>query len=69
MNMGFQSIYETVREDEIALIKSLLEAEKINYLVENDHVFCRAEAIPMVVKIDPRHLQRAREVLKDFIER
>lgn len=62
--MMFQKIYETHREDELALIKSLLDAEKINYFVENDHSFSRSEGLPMIVKVEARHAERAREVLK-----
>lgn len=65
--MAFQSIYETAREDEIALIKSLLDAEKINYFVENDHFLYRGECLPMIVKVEEGQLEKAEEVLKDFL--
>lgn len=67
--MKFQRIYETAREDEIALIKSLLDAEKINYFVENDHVFYRSEALPMVVKVEQGQIEKAKEVLQHFLEK
>lgn len=66
--MQFQNIYETAREDEIALIKSLLDAEEIHYFVENDHFFYRSDALPMVVKVEQDQVEQAKEILKDFLE-
>ena len=69
MAIDFVLIYETAREDEVAFIKSILEANQINYFVENDHSFYRSGGLPMTVKVEAGQADKTREVLKDFFEK
>jgi len=62
---SFTFLYETSNEGEVAFLKSLLEANGIAFVVENEFI-TRGPGIPMLIKVKAEQKDKARELLKDF---
>ena len=58
-------LYETCNEGEVAFIKSILDANGIAFVVENEFI-TRGPGIPMLIKVKAEQKDKARELLKDF---
>jgi hypothetical protein len=65
--VDLEEVLSTNNPGEIALIKSLLEAENIPYVVQGENFTLRAAPIPVRVLVPREHLVRAREVLEDLL--
>ena len=65
-------VHATPRQDEIAFIKSLLDAEGIPYFIKGEHFGTLYGPVhflsSMEVMVTQDRLEDARELLKDFIE-
>ena len=68
MTENFKPIFETYNLTDIALLKSLLEAHNIEYIVENENyaTIRPLAGVPMVLKVKIEQLEDAKELLKDF---
>ncbi len=62
----YELILETHNAGDQAFIKSLLDAEGINYFIQGEHVaHFLYNAIPVRLMVRKEHATRAREILKD----
>ena len=68
MSEKYQTILETYDTGQIAFLKSLLDANGIDYVVDNEHVatFMARSGIPLVLKVAEQDLEKTRELLGDF---
>ena len=65
--MEFHLIIESHNPGDIAFIKSILIAEDIEYIIQNENVSPYLfNALPMRVLVNKEKIEIAREVLKDF---
>jgi len=67
--LKFVLVYSTFKQDEVALIKSLLDAAKIQYYITNESPYLSAadfQLIDIMVILDK--VREAKKLLKDFIE-
>lgn len=64
----FKQIFETYNKADIAFLKSLLEANGINFIVENENynIIRPLSGVPIILKVEARQLDDAKELLKDF---
>ncbi|TMA08762.1 MAG: DUF2007 domain-containing protein [Deltaproteobacteria bacterium] len=62
-----KEVLSTSNPGEIALIKSLLEAENIPYLAQGENFSAVRAPIPVRFMIPSEHIERAREVLADLL--
>jgi histidyl-tRNA synthetase len=64
----FKQIFETYNKADIAFLKSLLEANGINFIVENENynTIRPFSGVPMILKVEARQLVDAEELLNDF---
>ncbi len=73
--MSFQKLYIPENEIELAILKSLLEAENIHYYVDNEgfgslYVGLRGSFLAQkTVLVHEADFDRAQELLKDFLAR
>jgi hypothetical protein len=68
----FICVYSTSREDEIAFIKSLLDAEKVLYYIRNESISSRVKNAldrEMHVMVSDECREQAKEILKEFLEK
>lgn len=68
MTEGHKQIFETYNQADIAFLKSLLDAHKITYIVDNESFSALRplSGVPMVLKVCARQFDEAKELLKDF---
>ncbi|HEY3306605.1 MAG TPA: DUF2007 domain-containing protein [Candidatus Binatia bacterium] len=64
--VDLEEVLSTNNHGEIALVKSLLEAENIPYVAQGENFTMRAP-IPVRFLVPREHLVRAREVLEDLL--
>ena len=68
--IGYKRIYSTFRQDDLGLIKSILEENKIDYHVANENA---AGLYPLGINMDvmvvESQAEKAKELIKDFIDK
>lgn len=66
--MAYKEVTSNLRQDEISIIKSILDARKINYAVQGE-TFGTLRQVPSAIRlmVDENQLQDAEELLKDFL--
>jgi hypothetical protein len=62
-----EEVLSTNNLGEIAIPKSLLEGEKIPYVVQGENFTMRAAPIPVKVLVPREHVVRAREILAELL--
>lgn len=67
MEKGYKPILETHSQADIAMIKSVLDSEKIDYWIK-DEMFnvVRPLVQPVVLMVKEEQIEKAKEVLKQF---
>jgi Putative prokaryotic signal transducing protein len=65
--VDIEEVLTTIDPGEIALIKSLLDAEEIPYLAQGEHSHSLQSPIPVRFLVPKAHVVRAREVLEDLL--
>jgi hypothetical protein len=65
--LDLEEVLSTANPGEIALIKSLLEAENIPYLTQGENFSAIQVSIPVRFMIPRDHIDRAREILENFL--
>ena len=68
----FVCIYRTSSHDQLAIIKSLLDAGGIHYIIENEHfaslIGAADGAVNFGIMIKRSHLEDAKELLGEIIQ-
>ena len=66
--MNMVVLFETYNLADIAFLKSLLDAHKITYIVDNEAFAALSplSGVPMVLKVTAEQLDETKELLKDF---
>jgi len=65
---NFVLVYSTLKQDELALIKSLLDEAKIQYYIRNETPHSSAaDALFIDIMIVQDRVEEAKELLKEFI--
>lgn len=62
--VDYKEVLATFNPSDIALIKSILDAEKITYFLQGEHFLPLALPARLMVKVD--QAEQAREILKDL---
>lgn len=62
-----EEVLSTIDPGQIALIKSILEAEMIPYLAQGEHSHSLQSPIPVRFLVPREHIVRACEVLKELL--
>jgi len=64
----FIQIFETYNQADIAFLKSILKANGIKFIVENENYnsIRPLTGVPMKLKVSDSQLEKAKELLKDF---
>ena len=64
---GIVEVYRTVNPFHIAFIKSLFEANKIEYFIEGENFLqVRPMAVPAIIKVYSEQLAAAEDLLREF---
>lgn len=65
--MGYKRVYSTFRPDDLALIKSILVENSINFYVLNENAAnVYPLGLPMDVMVIEEHAEEAEKIIKDF---
>lgn len=62
----YDALLDTYNPADIAIIKSLLESERVTYYFRGDHLTLRPIGDPARLMVDRRQVARARDLLKDL---
>lgn len=66
--MDFVPVLETKNPGDIAIIRSLLDSENIQYFIDGENFSnVHAYSLPMKVRVHTSQLEEARNILSDFI--
>ncbi len=64
---NFVSVYITASQSELAFIKSLLDANKIIYYIDNENAATIGDSVPYVdIMVSKEGVILAKELLKNF---
>jgi hypothetical protein len=66
--LNFTAVYSTLKQDEMAIIKSLLDAAKIQYYIRNETPYrSAADASLMDIMVVSDKVEEVKGLLKEFI--
>ena len=65
--MDLEEVLSTIDSGEIALVKSILDAEEISYIAQGEHSHSLQSPIPVRFLVAKEDIARAREVLDNLL--